>query len=155
MDTNWIVPLITGITGVLGALGGQLISTGRQQMLEERKWRWKIDEEDKKIEREENEKRFQAYNSILKQEGENSPIIISLPNEYLKIPKYQENIRSVLFENLHLMDEDIRRRVHELDDIIVQIEFQAEWQGDPDSALLDKAHSRYNELIRSIREKYE
>lgn len=94
-------------------------------------------------------KRLEQYSKILKVDGEHSigEFDSSKGIELFNFEAYQENIRPLMFEYLHILDEDIIKLTRKIDKMIAKTE--SIFPGEFDIHRIDLA-GYYFELIKSI-----
>lgn len=139
---DWLTPTISGAAGVIGASVGILgnVITSRYQ--------WKLTNQTS-VEAAVAAK-FHAYNEVLNINGQ-QPILTPGKGSGWDPDLYVQHIRPVLFENLHLLDNRVRRQVRIIDNRLQLRRWHLVNEEDVPDAL---EYMFYFELISMIESEY-
>jgi len=104
-------------------------------------------------------RRFALYNQVLQLDGGNNHFArteVSYDGliEELNITLHQEKMRPILYAGLHLVHEEVRQKVRELDSKISTILFLGQVDEWPVKEA-EGAHNMYTDMIRLIESHYE
>lgn len=154
-DPQWIGNAITAIAtlsaSALAFFGAYKINKNNLKN-ESTKFQKQIDWEREKLQidfqRNDYINKLKVYNRVLKIDGEVT-IITSYPVEF-EFKNYQGKVRPLLFEEYHLLDQDIKDIVREIDNVTVLCNFIGEVQREHNEKLVNL----YNKLINNIDNHY-
>ncbi|KEO81292.1 hypothetical protein [Tumebacillus flagellatus] len=144
------------VFGWLGSLFTAMVNAKNQKALEERKRIWAVEDKMKAEFEEKVSKRFRVYNEILRTDGENELITFETGLEHpevFHIKQYRKTVRPVIYENFHVLCDDVRKIVRELDREIEGILFEESLSGGyPVSS--EKAVNLYVSLLKIVEGQY-
>ncbi|RAW19318.1 hypothetical protein DC345_00610 [Paenibacillus taichungensis] len=154
-DAQWLGNAITALATIsasaLTFYGAYMISKNNQKN-DNSKFQKQIEWEREKLEKEINRKEYidklKIYNKVLKVDGE-VMIVTSYPEEF-DFNNYHEKVRPLLFEEYHLLDQDIKVIVREIDGIIALCNFYEEVQKEHNEKLM----KLYFKLLEKIDNHY-
>ncbi|MBY7111385.1 hypothetical protein ILT06_10730 [Bacillus sp. 17RED48] len=143
------IPLFSSITTAVATLGAvyftQLWSRKTQKDLFEQQ----VIRDEKKEKRNELKETLEVYNKILKIHGENSVVIdVADKLEEFDFNVYQKEVRPILYEKYHLLQEEVAERVALMDQVIKNCNFFQEVEREDHIELC----GNYNRLIRIMRQ---
>ncbi|WP_268627530.1 hypothetical protein [Paenibacillus alvei] len=153
-ETHWIGNAITAISTIsasaLTFLGTYFMSKNNNKRELDKLHKnieWEREKIELEIERKERLDKLKIYNKILKTDGE-TIIQTSYPVEF-HFKNYKEKIRPLLYEEFHLLDQNIKDIVRDIDSTISLCDFLGEVQKEEDKIL-----ELYNDLIKNINNHY-
>ncbi|MFB9274899.1 hypothetical protein [Cohnella cellulosilytica] len=154
-DLQWIGNLITAIATVAASAIGfyaairinkNSLSNERDKLNDQLLWeKQKIESE---LIREQINKKYEIYNQILKVSGE-VYVLIHDPTDF-HYKNYFDNIRPLLYQNYHLIDDDIRKLVRDIDSNYSMEEFA----GEMERQYAEKSYVSYNKMLEFINGEY-
>lgn len=155
-EASWIVPAITGATGLLSGLIVARINSNtvvkqlqHQRELEERKHERERETERLKYHRELREKKYDIYNRILRVDGENTMHTASIATDF-EFEIYRTKIRPILYEGFHVIDAYVRKIVRDMDLIMQTIDWSEDREQEQDYQMI----RLYSDLRRAIEKSF-
>lgn len=154
-EVQWIGNLITAIATVAASAIGfySAIKINKNSLSNERKkfndqLLWEKQKIESEFFREQISKKYEIYNQILKASGE-VYVLIHDPTDF-HYKNYFDNIRPLLYQNFHLIDDDIRDLVRDIDSNYSMEEFV----GEIERHYATKSYVSYNKMLKLINDKY-
>lgn len=120
-------PIITGIFTLLGAIGGGWVTAYGNGKMQKEKLSIEISREREKEQQQKEIEKMEIYNSVLKVDGEHL-MVTNVGGHYteLDIKVYQREIRPFLYQQLHLIDDDIASILIDIDEKVSECDFNEE-----------------------------
>lgn len=154
-EVQWIGNFITAIATVAASAIGfySAIKINKNSLSNERnkfndQLLWEKQKIESELYREQITKKYEVYNQILKKSGE-VYVLIHDPTDF-HYKNYFDNIRPLLYLNFHLIDEDIREIVRDIDSNHGMEEFATQME----RQYAEKSYNSYNKMLELINEKY-
>ncbi|HHK5542652.1 hypothetical protein JDS67_12710 [Bacillus cereus] len=122
---EFIPNIITGVCTLIGALGGVYgTQRGNKKVLKQQ-----IMRDEKKENRKELIETLEAYNKILKADGENV-VVDEKTNAFgeFNLSVYQKEIRPILYEKYHLLHDEVAWKVANMDEVIKVVNLMEEFE---------------------------
>ncbi|MNO65009.1 hypothetical protein D3C76_557480 [compost metagenome] len=157
-DSQWIAPFITALSTIsastIAFYSAYKINSKnlKNEILKfEKQIQWEQEKLEMNIIREERLNKLKIYNKVLKLDGEVT-VLSSYPIEF-NIKSYEDNIRPILFEEYHIIDQDIKDITKKIDRIIKTCNMIEEIQGEHNEELVNNYVKLLNKIDNHYRRK--
>ncbi|PHB34493.1 hypothetical protein COE86_17640 [Bacillus toyonensis] len=143
------IPLFSSITTAVATLGAVYLTQLWSRKTQKDLFEQQVIRDEKKEKRNELKETLEVYNKILKIHGENSVVIdVADKLEEFDFNVYQKEVRPILYEKYHLLQEEVAERVALMDQVIKNCNFFQEVEREDHIELC----GNYNRLIRIMRQ---
>ncbi|TQK74060.1 hypothetical protein FB479_102700 [Brevibacillus sp. AG162] len=155
MDATLITVIGTLSGTLIGTLGTWIINDQKNKndnKQAEQRRRWELEDKERAESYEKEQNKFLAYNKILKSASEH--MIVTTGNYInlrdFKIKIYMDNVRPLIYENLHILDKEVVSRVRKIDTEIDKMNYLV----DSEPEWIDYCAQLYDEMLEMIEHKY-
>lgn len=143
------IPLFSSITTAVATLGAVYLTQLWSRKTQKDLFEQQVIRDETKEKRNELKETLEVYNKILKIHGENSVVIdVADKLEEFDFNVYQKEVRPILYEKYHLLQEEVAERVALMDQVIKNCNFFQEVEREDHIELC----GNYNRLIRIMRQ---